>query len=154
MVEVMSRFGFNQDENGPFINFSINGGEIMRIDWETSMLFTHSNMDYVDHLFVQTDPTEEQARTIGAFIWRQLLPDFDDLVNGLIVHDFPHLHLPYPNEHDLASYEQSGLTPPEETPPTPKIIEEDDDERVAQEAVAHIDEEWSYFDEEWHDGEL
>ena len=156
----MSRFGFEQDENGPFLWMSINCGEDvtrLRMDWETTAMFTHREQDkHYDHIFVSMEEDaiydEDSMRSMGAFIWRQVLPDWDDLARGLIVHDFQHIHSPYPSPQDVEQYERSGLVPPNNFIKPIVAIEEVEDEKIAQEAVAHIDEEWDYWDKEWNSG--
>lgn len=82
---------------------------------------------------------DERASSLGAFIWRQVLPDFDDLVNGLITHDYPHLHSPWPNNHDIEQFRNSGLV----IPGFKEIvaITEVEDDQVVAEAMGHIDDE-------------
>lgn len=152
----MSRFNFTEGEDGPFLNMSI-GDQHMCLDWESTTLFTHGSSRHVDHIFIQFPEEVEQEdddriRRIGAFIWRQALPDWDDLAEELTKLDFPHIHMPAPSLTDLATYESTGLTPPKapESLFKSNIIEEDDDERIAHEAVSHIDAEWDFYDKEWH----
>jgi len=122
----------------------------LRIDWESSTLFTHANDNHIDHLFVELpEDKQDAAQTLGAFVWRQILPDFDDLMNGLITHDFPHVHMPYPNLADVESYERSGLIPPQANFIKPdkevKVIEEAEDDDVVAKAIESIDDELSWF---------
>ena len=137
-----------REENGePVLEFRINhDGESveLRLDYESTAIFTHKEQDnHYDHIFVEMG--EDEGRTIGAFIWRQVLPDWEDLKKALDDRDYQHIHSPYPSPMDCEQYEESGLTPPTKEV---KVIEEDDDEKVAQEAMANFDDEWRYFSEE------
>lgn len=135
----MSRFVFYHNGEQPYINMNL-GGEEVSATWENSMLYTHGHDQHVDHLYIELD----SIKRIGAFVWRQVMPDFNDLVRGLIGHDYPHLHMPYPSEHDVATYRSSGLIVPGIPKPV-KIIEEVEDEEVVQEAIKNLDKELEYY---------
>lgn len=151
----MSRFSFEQDNHGPFLWMNINSGEEevrLRLDWETTSLFTHKNHDYFDHVFVEMSEVDDDGhdyQAMGAFIWRQVLPDWQDLANGLITHDFTHIHKPWPVESDIESYKRSGLIAPQANFIKPDkeliVIEEAEDTTVVNEAVQDIDHEISWF---------
>lgn len=121
----------------------------LRIDWESSTLFTHANENHIDHVFVELpEDQQDAAKTLGAFVWRQILPDFDDLMNGLITHDFPHVHMPFPNPADVDSYSHSGLKPPEKKSlfnQEPVVIEEAEDNDIVSKAMDKIDHEIGWF---------
>lgn len=157
----MSRFSFEQDENGPFFWMTMHsedGEERARFDWETATLYTHRFIDrHFDHVFIQTDEVDQQTdlgrvRALGAFIWRQTLEDFDDLVNAMITHDFPHIHMPHPNEMDAHNYDTTGLVPPTREAIETTAVEVDDGEQLAREEMSKWDEEWAYWDKELNDG--
>lgn len=148
----MSRFSFSNDEQGPFLEMRIDDIDL-RLDWNSTMLFTHKNNDYYDHVFVEIpelEDEEDSIRSVGAFIWRfiwrQVLPDWQDLANGLITHDFPHLHSPWPNEHDVESYRKSGLVVPKMKELV--VIEEVEDDDEVMKAMYNFDAEWRYYSEE------
>lgn len=143
----MSRFSFSNSADGPYIIFDV-GDEELTLDWDKTMLFTHRDIHenkYYDHVFVsmEAEKDDERASNLGAFIWRQVLPDFNDLVNGLITHDYPHLHSPWPNDHDVEQFRDSGLVIPSFREVV--TIAEVEDDQIVAEAMGHIDEELKYF---------
>jgi hypothetical protein len=157
----MSRYNFEQDPSGePYLYLQINtpdGPKHLRLDYETTSIFTHRAEDsHYDHIFIEMDEGETEAQSLGAFIWRQVLPDWEDLRKELQARDFTQIHRPYPAPQDREAYERSGLIPPHanfmpQSATEAVIIEEEDDERVAREAVAQLDAEWAYYAEEWSD---
>jgi hypothetical protein len=138
----MSRYRFEEENGEPVIHFMLNGTP-KGLDYENTTLFTHGNDRHIDHIFVEYEPAEgERYRALGAFIFRQTLDDFDDLANDMISLDYPHVHMPYPNEFDLRSYEESGLVHEAQEP---KVIVEEEDDDVVAEAIKNLDAEIEYF---------
>lgn len=145
---------FEHNESGePFIELRIKIGEIavdLRLDYESTAVFTHKEEDeHLDHIFVsmENQSTDEETRAMGAFIWRQVLPDWDDLVDSLDDRDFQHIHSPYPSPHDAEQYESTGLIPPTQNfiKPDVKVIEEVEDDDVVAKQIKNIDHELSWF---------
>jgi hypothetical protein len=135
-----------EEENGePVLEFRINhDGETveLRLDYENTSIFTHKEQDsHYDHVFVEMGENDEH-RAFGAFIWRQVLPDWDDLKKALDDRDYQHIHSPYPSPMDCEQYELTGLTPP--TKEVQVTVEAEDDE-VVEQAMANIDAELKYF---------
>ena len=142
----MSEFNFLEDENGlPYLEFK-NSGVPMRMDHENTTIYTHKTDSHIDHIFVEMaeEDEDERGRALGAFIFRQVLSDFDGLVHDLDERHYPHVHLPKPNPKDAEQYEVSGLQV-EETEVI--VIEEVDDEAIAVAAMANWDAEWKWFSE-------
>jgi hypothetical protein len=143
----MSRYNenFEQENNEPVLEMrmNFNGESIeLRLDWENTCVFTHREQDsHYDHIFVQMED-EDDSRCLGAFIWRQVLPDWDDLKKALDDRDYQHVHVPYPSPMDCEQYELTGLTPP--TKEVQVTVEAEDDE-VVEQAMANIDAELKYF---------
>jgi hypothetical protein len=140
----MSRFddAFEMHEGEPVLDINVRFNDKMiplHMDYETTAVFTHSKpYEHYDHVFVELDSDDE--RTIGAFIWRQVLPDWEDLKKALDDRDFQHIHSPYPSPADVEQYETSNLQPPE-----PKVIVEAEDEDEVTRAMEKIDHELDWF---------
>lgn len=157
----MSAFEYGHYENGePYVKFTASGHELTA-DYSNSSLFTHGTDKHIDHFFVELgdelaqelDISMDRYRALGAFVWRQAVPDFDELVNFIIEENFNQIHRPYPNEEDRIAYQRSGYEPPVDTRhpsqfKEAKVIEEVGDDEVVQQAMAHIDEELKYYLEE------
>jgi hypothetical protein len=142
--------GAFEEENGePVLEFRINhNGESveLRLDYESTAIFTHKEQDsHYDHIFCEMG--EDEGRTIGAFIWRQVLPDWEDLKKALDDRDYQHIHSPYPSPMDCEQYELTGLTPPTKEV---KVIEEVEDDDVVIKSLLHIDDEISWFLNDTH----
>ena len=161
----MSAFEYGHYPNGePYVKF-IASGHKLQADYSNSSLFTHGTDKYMDHFFVELgdelaeelDINMDRYRALGAFVWRQAVPDFDDLVNFIIEENFNQIHRPYPAEEDRIAYQRSGYEPPV-NPEHPsqyveaRVIEEVDDELEAETAMRYFDEEWKWFSEEGFGG--
>ena len=157
----MSAFEYGHYPNGePYVKFTASGHKL-QADYSNSSLFTHGTDKYMDHFFVELgdelaeelDINMDRYRALGAFVWRQAVPDFDELVNFIIEENFNQIHRPYPAEEDRIAYQRSGYEPPV-NPEHPSqyvevnMIEEDGDDAVVQQAMAHIDAELKYYLEE------
>jgi hypothetical protein len=159
----MSKYeeGFRQLENGePFIEIYMKIGQDsipLSLAYDNTAIFTHSEQyRHLDHVFVeleQVDDDSSEYQAIGAFIWRQVLPDWDDLKDALDKRDYRHFHAPYPSEMDVEQYEASKLEPPKslfdrpkpEEPKEVKVIEEVEDDDVVTKAMEKIDHELAWF---------
>lgn len=152
----MSRYddAFEMENGQPILNVNVRFGDHniqLHMDYDTTAVFTHpKQFEHLDHVFVEL--SEDEGRTLGAFIWRQVLPDWEDLKKALDDRDFHHIHSPYPSEADVEQYNASNL--PESTPKVPpkdtpsedaNIIVEAEDEDVVTQAMANWDEEWRYY---------
>lgn len=147
-------FGHNPEGEPELqINMKIGENNIeLNLDYESCSLFTHKKeFEHMDHVFVAMEDTSEY-QAMGAFIWRQLLPDWEDLKDALVKEDFQHIHKPYPEACDVEQYEKSGLTRFQaelDLEPEPKLIEEATDKQVAKDAMVNFDHEWRWFAGEW-----
>jgi hypothetical protein len=138
------RYEFEINDNGePFYDISLSGDPI-RMTWENTTLFTHSEQhDNIDHVFVDSGRVNEETGTaIGAFIFRFVIPDFDDLSTELEIFDYPHIHMPEPFEVDVEVYKQARAD--WKQPEVHTIVEVGDDE-VVDRAMANFDEEWGFY---------
>ena len=154
-------FGLNP-ESEPVIGMSFKVGEQsihLRMDYESTSVFTHpEKYAHLDHIFVSMEDQRvesEEIRTMGAFIWRQVLPDWEDLKESLVTRDFTHVRSPHPSEHDVIQYESSKLIPPsqEYVKAESGLLlpqEEPEDADVAEKMVADFDNEWYWFSEDSH----
>lgn len=159
----MNRFseGFEFDEDGePHLDINMKMGEDsvqLNINRDNTAIFTHQPpYHHLDHIFVELETTEEEDsyRTLGAFIWRQVLPDWDDLKEALDQHWFQHIRSPFPSEQDQEQYEATGLLPPSQNfiktdsgllVPEPKVIEEVEDDAEVERAMSSINSELDWF---------
>lgn len=161
----MSRYSFEQHPESPFlwVNIQYSGQvEKLQLHWGNTHLFYHRpEFKQYDHIFVQQP--NENGEDYGTFIWRRILPDFQDLANALITHDFKNHHSPYPLTGDVEAYLQHY--PEEEAQvtkdlariikaekalgrlvlPEPQVIVEAEDDEVVRKAMEHIDAEIEWF---------
>jgi len=165
----MSRFGFEHHPDSPFIWFNIKYGEDserLQMHWGNTVVYHHrGEYKKYDHVFVET-PSDEPippGQGNGVFIFREILSDFSDLVNGLITHDYPAIHNPLPAIADMQAYK---LLYPDRTEevnrdimrvselgkklgnfvlPEPQMIVEAEDENIVIQAMENIDAEIDYF---------
>jgi hypothetical protein len=158
MEDKMSKYedGFRNTEEGePILEMNMKFGEDsipLSLTRDNTAIFTHEPpYDYLDHVFVELaeTPDDEEYRAIGAFIWRQVLPDWDDLKEALDKRWFQHIRSPFPSEPDMEQYESTNLKPPSlfDRPKEKevKVIEEVEDDDVVSKVMEKIDHELNWF---------
>jgi len=149
----MSRYNFELDEHGDaYCDNFVFGEDILRLDYESTTLFTFKErFAHIFHAWVDLDEiNEETGNPQGLYLFPHNTPDFESFIQRLIQHDYPHIHMPYPPDSDVSAYEQSmklfGYTI---EAIEVRVIEEAEDESIAEQAVANLDEEWRNFGKVW-----
>lgn len=99
----------NYDKGESVIQVEVDGAT-MFLNWYNSCIFTHlKKYDQVDHIFIGSEEGDESV-TQGTFIFRQVLENFDEVVDYLDDYNFPHIHKPYPSETDTETYLKAAET--------------------------------------------
>lgn len=95
----MSNFEQEPIIEPPVIEVTIDGNEMI-LHWFNTTIFEHrEEYEYLDHIFISSD--EES----GIYLWRQNIPNFEEVAERLIEEDFPYIFKPCPTTFDLREYD-------------------------------------------------
>lgn len=101
------------DKDEPYIPIAMNGEQV-DANREDFHLYTFApEYAEVDHVYLTR---QEQERRVGAYVFRMVVPDFDDLVKVMQDNHFWHIHGPKPSDADLEVYAKSLSKDIDETP--------------------------------------
>lgn len=98
-------------EKSPIIRI-VFGGESFECTRDNLFAYTHHLQPEVDHLFIVDDSeesfededVEESERMLGRFVFRQMLGNFDEIVDYMHSKGFIHRHTYEPEDIDLRQY--------------------------------------------------
>lgn len=116
-----------------------NRGERYEMNTDNTVIFLHgTGFTNVDHIFMAVTLDVENDHYEGIYVWRHSVDFFDDLVQDMIEKGFSVSEEATPNMDDLKRYEA-------DTGHKDDVFDE-----VVAVAMAHLDEEWNFYDNEWH----
>lgn len=84
----------------PHADLVINENQTLDLSWHNTILYTHrARFAEVDHVFFAQQ--KRVASMAGLWIFRQALPNFDELAMDLLAHDYTQIHKPEPSSGDI-----------------------------------------------------
>jgi hypothetical protein len=88
---------------------------------DNSIIYTHLYEPHFDHIFLETEVTEENERR-GYFLWRLKHPKFDQMIKALLRLSTDHVQNEFATEMDKQTFINQGLLIPEFKEPEPETL--------------------------------
>jgi hypothetical protein len=95
---------FDHTEEGVQTELILNGRHKFVLTWANTTVFTHlAKWQQVDHIYVVTRPTNAVS-TMGIYIFRDMVPGFNENVQLLEFEDYPRTFKPVPVDQDFDAF--------------------------------------------------
>lgn len=113
-------------------------GNRYRMRAENTIVFLHERpFEELDHIFIVLEVDEDEDSLNGFYVWRPLIPFFDELVADMQDKGFVTTDQEVPDEHDVKIWERHFNR-------EPTCIEV-----IGALATESLDAEWAYLNKEW-----
>jgi hypothetical protein len=116
----MEAYRLHRDKKGePFFGAPITDDRMIKATRDNAKIYTHANRwSDVDHIFISLEEKKKKQITVlGAFVWRQMVEDFDEFAHELRVHDFTSIHRELPIVSDVEMWVKFNTVDLEDFPP-------------------------------------
>ena len=103
----MEAYRLHHDKDGePFFGAPLTDKKMIRADKDNTAIYTHGEKwNQVDHIFIRAEQRKKKTiAVLGAFVWRQMIEDFDEFTAVLTDEDFNHFHTAVPAIADVEAW--------------------------------------------------